>query len=43
MGDGRAEGSSAIEMEDKLQFYPRPTLIEHIFASLKVRSLKFHI
>ena len=43
VGDGRAEGSSAIEMEDKLQFYPRPTLIEHIFASLKVHSLKIHI
>ena len=39
MGDGRAEGSSAIG-EGKLQFHSRLMLMERTFASLKVRSLK---
>ena len=40
MGDGRAEGLSAVEMEGKLQFHSHLTLMELTFTSLKVRNLK---
>lgn len=40
MGDVRAEGLSAIEMEGKLQFHSHLTLMELTFTCLKVRNLK---
>ena len=40
MGDGRAEGLSAIEKEDKLQFHLHLTLKER--TSLKFCNFKVH-
>ena len=43
VGDGRAEASSAIGEEDKLQFHSCLTLIECTFLFFKVCNLKVHI
>ena len=39
-GDGRAEGSSTVGDEGKLQFHSGLMLMELMFTSLKVRNLK---
>ena len=48
MGDGRAEGSSALgagrgEGGSELQFHSYLMLMEHTCASLKVHNLKVHM
>ena len=40
LGDGRAEGSSTVGDEGKLQFHSGLMLMELMFTSLKVRNLK---
>ena len=42
-GVGRAEGSSATETEGELPFHSCLTLMEHMFTSLTVHSLKVHM
>ena len=42
-GVGRAEGSSATEMEGELPFHSLLTLMEHTFTSLTVHNLKVHM
>ena len=43
MGDGRAEGLSAVEMEGKLQFHSHLMLMYCTFAFLKVHNMKVHM
>jgi len=40
LGDGRAEGSSTVGDEGKLQFHSGLMLIELMFTSLKVLNVK---
>ena len=42
-GVGRAEGSSATETEGELPFHSCLTLMEQMFTSLTVHSLKVHM
>ena len=43
MGDGRAEGSSAIGDRGQVTIFLILILMEHTFVSLKVHNLKVHM